>query len=67
MRIALKIASRATPESAKTASHSVATPTVPNARMANFTTKANVTFCQMMRRVYLPILTAVTSFDKLSS
>ncbi len=50
-RLALRIANRATPISANTASQRVATPIAPKGRKTTFTPKAMIIFCQTIRRV----------------
>lgn len=55
----VKMATKATPTSAKTASHRVAIPPAPNINTINFTPKAKLMFCITIRRVNCPILIAV--------
>ena len=61
--MAFRIASKATPTSANTASHMVAMPTAPNSNTASFTPKARMMFCQTIRRVARPMRMAVATLD----
>ena len=54
---------RATPTSAKTASHKVASPPTPKASTNSLTPKASEMFCHTIRRVCLPAQMAVATFE----
>lgn len=60
MRKAFKIASSATPTSAKTASHKVAMPPAPRRSTIAFTDVARMIFCQTIERVIFPARMAET-------
>ena len=61
--MALSIARKATPTSAKTASHIVAIPIAPKIITMIFTPKAKPIFCQTIRRVERPIFIALAIFE----
>ena len=60
---ALRIASKATPTSANTASHIVANPPAPRAITMILIAKARMIFCITIRLVARPILIAVTILE----
>ena len=62
-RMAFTMAIRATPTSAKTASHRVASPPAPKASTNSLTPKASEMFCHTIRRVCLPAQMAVATFE----
>ena len=63
IRIAFTMAMRATPTSAKTASHRVANPPAPKISTDNLTPNVSKMFCQTTRCVCLPTRMAVATLE----